>query len=192
MAWLLVKTGHLTGLSGRGSGTVPVPARAEAHASSSGMAPSAAAAPALRPRKDLRVSLRGAPWPCQPSRGCAIASASCYRLGEGAEVLDQSVNVGPVVLDRDQPLLDLAPGREEDAAIMLVKPVRVTVPVVHAEEAAVAGDRFGREHHAALGARGDHVRGQSRVRDGLLDALGGPPAQLLDLLIGRGRGHLAQ
>src|SRR5580693_8394534 len=192
MAWLPVKTGHLTGLSGRGSGTVPVPASAEAHASSSGMAPRAAAAPALRPRKDLRVSLRGAPWPCQPSRGCAIASASCYRLGEDAEVVDQAVHVGLVVLDRDQPLLDLAPGREEDAAVVLIKPVRVAVPVVNAQETAVAGDRFGGEHHAALGAGGDHVSGQTRGGDGLLDAGLGPEAEFFDVLVGLGSRHLGE
>jgi len=56
------KTGHLTGLSGRGSGTVPVPARAEAQALSRGADPSAArAAPALPPRKDLRVIFLGTP-----------------------------------------------------------------------------------------------------------------------------------
>src|SRR5271169_4385577 len=108
MASLPAKTGHLTGLYGRGSGTVPVPARAEAHASSSGAAPRAASAPtAVRFRKDLRLSFLGTPWPCQPSLGCAIGSVpgsrgcgaygcgaygcGAYGLGEDGEVLDEAV-----------------------------------------------------------------------------------------------------
>src|SRR5260370_12330470 len=83
--------------------------------------------------------------------------------GEDGEVLDQAVDVGFVVLDRDQPLLDLAPRREEDAAVVLIEPVRVAVPGRHAQETAVAGDRFGGEHHAALGAGGGPL-GAPRVR----------------------------
>src|SRR5712691_498183 len=72
---LLSLTGHVTGLSGRGSGTVPVPARAEEHASSSGAAPRAARVPpTVRFRKDRRVSFLGAPWPCQPSVLTAVAA----------------------------------------------------------------------------------------------------------------------
>src|SRR5208282_1169627 len=74
------ETGHLTGWSGRGSGTVPVPARAEAQADSSGVAPRAAAA-ALAPRKERRVSFLGTPWPCQPSRGCDIGQPSPVSCG---------------------------------------------------------------------------------------------------------------
>src|SRR5467141_3794489 len=81
--------------------------------------------------------------------------------GEDSEVLDQAVDVRLVVLHRDEPLLDLAPRRQENPAVVLVEPVRVTVPVVRAEEAAVVGDRFGGEDHAALGARGDHVRDEA-------------------------------
>src|SRR5271169_3973346 len=199
MASLPAKTGHLTGLYGRGSGTVPVPARAEAHASSSGAAPRAASAPAaVRFRKDLRVSFLGTPWPCQPSLGCIIGlvpgSRGCgaYGSGEDGEVLDEAVDVRLVVLHRDEPLLDLAPGRQEDPAVVLVEPVRVTVPVVHAEEAAVVLYGLGGEYHAALGARGDHVRGQPVVLDGLLYAAGGPLAERLDLLVCPGRGHLGE
>ena len=47
------------------------------------------------------------------------------RSGEDAEVLHEAVDVGLVVLDRDEPLLDLAPGREEDPAVVLIEPVRV-------------------------------------------------------------------
>src|SRR4249919_3003600 len=111
MAWLVLKTGHLTGLSGRGSGTVPEPASAEEHASSSGAAPRAASEPPAVPRKDLRVSFLGAPWPCQPSLGCAICSAlgshcSCCSCEVG-KVCHKAVDIRLIVLHRDQPLLDL-------------------------------------------------------------------------------------
>src|SRR6516164_8525566 len=133
MAWLPWKTGHLTGWSGRGSGTVPEPARAEAQALSSGAAPRAASAPPAVPRKDLRVSFLGRPWPCQPSLGCTMCQPSVpcglaalrlvlrsYGVRERAEVLDEEVHVRLVVLHGDQPLLDLAPGRQEDPAVVLI------------------------------------------------------------------------
>src|ERR1700748_1433983 len=94
--------------------------------------------------------------------------------GEDGEVLDQAVDIRFVMLHGDQPLLDLAPRRQENAAVALVEPVRVAVPVVHAEEAAIAGHGVRREHDAALGARGDHVRDEAVFVYGVLYAGGGP------------------
>src|SRR5690242_6804963 len=195
MALLSWKMGHLTGWSGRASGTVPEPASPEAHASRRGAAPRAASAPSVVPRKDLRVSFLGAPWPCQPSLGCAMVSAlvsGTYGLGEFSEVRDQAVYIRLIVLHRDQPLLDLAPRRQENPAVVLVEPVRVAVPVVHAEEAAVVGHRVGGEHHAALGAGGDYVGGEAVVVYRLADALGGALAQVLDGVVGLRGGYLGQ
>src|SRR5882724_1367265 len=198
MAWLSWKTGHLTGWPGRASGTVPLPARAEEHASRRGVVPRtprAASAPAPPCRKDLRVSFLGAPWPCQPSLGCAMVLAlgsGTHGLGEFSEVRDQAVDIRFIVLHRDQPLLDLAPRRQENPAVVLVEPVGMAVPVVHAEEAAVVRDRIGGEDDAALGARRDHVGGEAVRLDGFLDAGGGPLAEFLDAAVGPGGGHLGQ
>src|SRR5215475_11887790 len=126
------------------------------------------------------------------SRGYAIDLTSgswSGSPGEDGEVLYQAVDIRLTVLYRDQPLLDLAPRRQENPAVVLVEPVRVAVPVVHAEEAAVAGDRFGREHHAALGARGDHVRGEAVFVYGVLYAGGGALTEPLDPAVRPRRGH---
>src|SRR5579884_112718 len=157
MAWLSPKMGHLTGWSGRASGTVPLPASPEAHASRRGAAPRAASEAAPPRRKDRRVSFLGAPWPCQPSLGWTMVltlGSGTYGLGEFSEVRDQAVDIRLIVLHRDQPLLDLAPRRQENPAVVLVEPVGVAVPVVHAEEAAVVRHRVGGEDDTALGARG--------------------------------------
>jgi hypothetical protein len=112
--------------------------------------------------------------------------------GEDGEVLDQAVNVRLIVLHRDQPLLDLAPGRQENPAVVLEKPVRVAVPVVHAEEAAIVRYRLVGEDHAALGARGDHVRGQSVVVDGSFYTANGALAEAFDPGVRLRRGHLGE
>src|SRR5690348_5933141 len=119
MAGLSAKIGHLTKWSGRASGTAPEPASPVTHASRRGAAPRAASAPPAVPRKDLRVSFLGAPWPCQPSLGCAMVSAlgsGTYGMGDFSEVRDQAVDIRLIVLHRDQPLLDLAPRRQENPA----------------------------------------------------------------------------
>src|SRR6185437_15929470 len=197
MAGLSAKMGHLTGWSGRASGTVPEPARPEAHPSRRGVVPSAprAASAPLPCRKDRRVSFLGAPWPCQPSLGCAMVSAlgsGTYGLGEFSEVRDQAVDIRLIVLHRDQPLLDLAPRRQENPAVVLVEPVRVAVPVVHAEEAAVVRDLLGGKYDAALGAGGDHVRDEAMFVYGVLYACGGALAEALDVHVRLWRGHLGQ
>src|SRR5690242_11886414 len=115
-----------------------------------------------------------------------------YGLGEFSEVCGQAVDIRLIVLHRDQPLLDLAPRRQENSAVVLVEPVRVAVPVVHAEEAAVVGDRVGGEHHAALGAGGDYVGGEAVVVYRSADARGGALAELFDVLVRLRRGYLGQ
>src|SRR5712671_3621126 len=112
--------------------------------------------------------------------------------GEDGEVLDQAVDIRLIVLHRNQPLLDLAPRRQENAAVVLVEPVRVAVPVVHAQEAAVVRDLAGGEDDAALGARGDYVRGEAVRLDGGLDAGGGTQPEPLDPVVRLRRGHLGQ
>ena len=118
--------------------------------------------------------------------------ASSDGSGEDGEVLDEAVDVRLIVLHRDEPLLDLAPGRQEDPAVVLVEPVRMAVPVVHAEEAAVVRHGLGGEHDAALGTRGDHVGGQAVVVDGFVYAAGGALAEVFDLLVRLCRGHLGE
>src|SRR2546430_10445393 len=113
--------------------------------------------------------------------------------GEDSEVLDQAVDVRLVVLHRDEPLLDLAPRRQENPAVVLVEPVRMAVPVVHAEEAAVVGYFVVCEYDAALGAGGDPVRDEAVFGYGVLHACGGAPGGIFrpGVLPGRGPpGHL--
>ena len=111
---------------------------------------------------------------------------------ERGEVLHQAVDVRLVVLDRDQPLLALPPRRQEHPAVVLVQPVRVAVRVVDAEEVAEVPDRVGREHHAALGADGDHVRGQAVADDLSLEPGHGLLPERLDPLVRGGRDDLAE
>src|ERR1039458_8954537 len=74
------------------------------------------------------------------------------RSREGREILDKTVYVVRIVLNRDQPLLGFAPRRQEDAAVVLEQPVGVAVGVVDFKEVAEVADRLGGEDHAALGA----------------------------------------
>ena len=79
------------------------------------------------------------------------------RLGEPGEVGREPVDIVAVVLNRQQPLLHLAPWREEHAAIVLHQPVQVAESGVDLEEVAEVADRVAAERHAALGADGHHV-----------------------------------
>ena len=87
--------------------------------------------------------------------------------------MNKPVNIGCVVLHRDQPLLALAPRREEDAAVVLIEPVRVTIGIVDAQEVTEIADRLRGEYHSALGARGHDVRAEPVSRYLCLQALGG-------------------
>ncbi len=70
--------------------------------------------------------------------------------------------------------------------------MRVAVPVVDPEEAAVIPDRVRREHHAALRPGRHDVRGQAAVGDDLLDPGHRAGAQRIDPLVRRGRGDRAE
>src|SRR5216683_1038157 len=96
------------------------------------------------------------------------------------------------MLYRDQPLLDLAPGWQEDAPVVLEKPVGVAVAVIDAEEAAVVADRLGREHDAALGPDRHHVGIQPGPGDLPLDAADRALPQRVDPLVGLGCGYLGE
>src|SRR5947208_1565968 len=111
------------------------------------------------------------------SYGPAAYGPAAYGPCEVGEVCDEPVDIRLIVLHRDQPLLDLAPRRQENPAVVLVEPVRVAVPVVHAEEAAVVGHCVRCEYHTALGARGDHVRDEAVFGYGALYARGGALAE---------------
>ena len=65
-----------------------------------------------------------------------------YSVGEHTEIRDQTIDVGLIVLNRDEPLLGLAPGRKKDAAVVLEQPVGVAVPVVDGQVVAVVADRL--------------------------------------------------
>src|SRR5438034_2301526 len=102
-----------------------------------------------------------------------VSPGSCGdRLGEGDEVGQEAVDVVVAVLDRDQPLLRLAPGRQEHAAVVLEQPVAVAPAAVDGQEVAVVAHRRGGEGDAALGADRDHVGRQAGAGDHLLAAGG--------------------
>src|ERR1700739_2942065 len=88
-----------------------------------------------------------------------------HRCRKGREVADEPVDIGLVVLDRHQPLLDLAPRRQEDAAIVLKEPMRVAVGIPDGEEVTEVAHRPGRKHHAPLGAYRHDPRVQVVLRD---------------------------
>src|ERR1035441_7704373 len=56
------------------------------------------------------------------------------RGGKGGKIRHELVNIVRIVLNRDQPLLDLAPWRQEDAAVVLEQPVGIDVRIVDAEK----------------------------------------------------------
>src|SRR5271170_6178583 len=60
-----------------------------------------------------------------------------YRGRERPEVRDKLIDVRFIVLDGDEPLLDLAPRRQEDPAVVLEEPVSVAHRVVDGQELAV-------------------------------------------------------
>src|SRR5579871_4635205 len=96
---------------------------------------------------------------------CGANLCGANFCGEGAEVADEPVDVRFVVLYGDQPLLDLAPGRQEHPAVVLEQPVSVTERAVDGEELAVVPDDFRAEDDAALGAGGHHPTVQAELLD---------------------------
>src|SRR3954468_15844189 len=91
------------------------------------------------PNRFTTPSTRIAP-PLGGFSGCdgrPLMPSACHRSGQASEVRDEPVDIGVGVLHRDQPLLDLAPRRQEDAAVVLDQPVRVAELGVDLEKAAV-------------------------------------------------------
>src|SRR5579875_1289530 len=110
------------------------------------------------PSKDLQ-SRRS--WIAPPVTGSADLVA------EPGEVRDEPVDVGVAVLNREQPLLDLAPRRQEHATVVLDEPVRLAEPVVDLEEVAVLAHRLGPESDATLRADAHDVPVEAVVGDRL-------------------------
>ena len=99
-----------------------------------------------------------------------VALPRSSRSGQDVAVGDEAVDVLVGVLHRHQPLLDLAPGRQERAAVVLHQPVGVAVAPVEPEEVAEVADRVREERDAALGAGGHHPPGQPVPVDDVLEA----------------------
>ena len=119
------------------------------------------ARPGARPHRRSRRAHR----PCrQPFTSAAnVATLATNRSASAS-----------VVLHGEQPLLDLAPRRQEDAAVVLHQPVQVAEPVVDVEEVAVGcAPGRSRKRDAALGADRDDVPRQPGARRG-------PPADAVD------------
>src|ERR1035441_6640522 len=114
------------------------------------------------------------------------------RGGKGGKIRHELVNIVRIVLNRDQPLLDLAPWRQEDAAVVLEQPVGMAVRIVEAEEAAEVADRLGREDHAALCPDGDHARGEPVSADFSLYPFDGTLAQGRQPAVGLRSRYLAE
>ena len=70
-------------------------------------------------------------------------NVGAHEVGEPLDVAHEPVDVGLVVLDGEQPLLHLAPWRQEDAAVVLNQPVQVAEPLVDVQEVPVVASRAG-------------------------------------------------
>src|ERR1035441_1397763 len=109
----------------------------------------------------------------------APAGLLADRSSEIGEIGDEPIDIRVIMLHGDQPLLGLAPRRQEYPAVVLQQPVRVTVGVVDVQEAAEIADRLGGEDHAALGPDRDNMRLQPVAADLPLQASDRPLAQPL-------------
>ena len=89
-----------------------------------------------------------------------------------------------VCCDRGQPLLDLAPRRQERAAVVLDQPVGVTVAAVERAEVAEVADPVGHEGHAALGAGGHDDPRRVVAVDDALEPVAHPVAQAVEVGVG--------
>jgi hypothetical protein len=103
------------------------------------------------------------------------------------------------VLDRHQPLLDLAPRRQEDPAVVLHEPVGVPVAAVERPEVPEVPDPGGQERHASLRAGRHDVPLLAVPVDDVLETVAHADPQSLEVgvrLVGQhlrehrtGRGH---
>src|SRR5215510_4464990 len=100
-----------------------------------------------------------------------------HSLHETVDISIKSCDVALVVLNRDQPLLGLTPGRQEHSAVVLEQPVRVAVLVVDSEEVAKVLYRLSAEDDAALGPDRHDARGETVSFNRRGDAVDGLRAQ---------------
>src|SRR5258708_744060 len=96
------------------------------------------------------------------------------------------------MLNRDQPLLRLAPRWQEHAAVVLQQPVRMTVLVVDRDEVAEVAYRLRAEDDAALSTDRHDVRWEIVTLDRPIDAVDGECAQSVDTAVGLRRNDLLQ
>src|SRR6478609_3202562 len=75
-----------------------------------------------------------------------------HRLSKPGEVRGEPVDIGLVVLNGQQPLLHLAPRRQEHTAIVLHQPMQVAQSIVDLKEIAEIVNRLAVERHTALGS----------------------------------------
>src|SRR5579875_1913274 len=135
------------------------------------------------PSKDLQ-SLRSSIAP--PVTG------STDLVAEPGEVRDEPVDVGVAVLDREQPLLDLPPWRQEHATVVLDEPVRLAEPVVDLEEVPVLANRVGAERDAALRADAHDVPVEAVLGDRLLEAGAHPRGERVEVGVAVVGEHLGE
>src|SRR6266536_1310429 len=120
------------------------------------------------------------------------SGSSPQGLGKIAKIPYKHVDVRLVMLHRDQPLLDLPPGRQEDAAVVLEEPVRMAVGVLDAEEAAEVAHGLGGKDDAALRADRDDLGVEPGTADLAGESAGRSAAQGVYPLIGLRGGHLKE
>ena len=134
------------------------PARRQAGAGGPGqegrrLAGSAAAAPALAGMRAWIHAAESSIFCCSPDA-----------RSKPHDITVKAIYITLVMLDRDQPLLGLAPRRQEDAAVVLEQPVRVAVGVVDSQEVTEVADRRAAEDDAALRADRDDAGVQPVAR----------------------------
>ena len=107
------------------------------------------------------------------------------RSARWAKFADEPVDVLVGVLHRHQPLLDLAPRRQEGAAVVLHQPVGVAVAAVEGEEVTEVVHLVGQERDAALRSGRDHPPRQPVLVDHALQPGLHARAQVLDVGVRR-------
>src|SRR5690349_10182758 len=110
---------------------------------------------AATPSNDFANSTRRIAPPVIPAR------SAVHQPGETREVRGETIGIVAVVLHAQQPLLHLAPRREKDTAIVLDQPVQMAQSGVDRQEIPELAHSLLPERHAALGADGHHVPGET-------------------------------
>ena len=142
---------------------------------------------------DRRRDPRSSAWPEHGPGARYQARRAGQPGGEVVAVGHEPVDVLVGVLHRDQPLLDLAPGRQEGAPVVLDQPVRVAVAAVEGRGSrGSCGSARGRNDRQPL-APAVTTRHGSRCRSmTLLEPAGHPVAQPVEVGVRRGREHLGE